>query len=174
MSASHGLEIVPASPADIPTVRNIIQFYVYDFSELWAGEPHGELLPSGRFGAYFRLEPFFERPRWEAFLFRIGGAPVGFALLNDEPHSGLPVDHSVAEFFVMRKHRRAGVGHEAAERLFRGSPGRWEAAVMRKNIGAQAFWRRVVATCAVPGSVEELDYENAQWNGPILRFEAAA
>ncbi|HTX50839.1 MAG TPA: GNAT family N-acetyltransferase [Caulobacteraceae bacterium] len=168
-----GLRIIPATTADIPTLRNLIQFYVYDFSELWAGEMQGELLPSGRFGEYFPLASFFERAGWRAFLLEIADAPVGFALINDDPHSGLPTDHSVAEFFVVRKHRTTGVGREAAERLFRGSPGKWEAAVMRKNIGALAFWRRVVSACAVPGSVKELDFDNDDWNGPILRFEIA-
>jgi predicted acetyltransferase len=168
-----GLQIVPATTADLGTLQNLFQFYAYDFSELWAGEERGEVLANGRFGVP-DLEPFFERPNWRGFLLKLAGAPAGFALINDEPHSGLPTDHSVAEFFVVRKHRTTGVGREAAERIFRASPGKWEAAVMRKNVGAQAFWRRVVNACAVPGSVTELDFENEDWNGPILRFEVAA
>jgi len=167
-----GVEIVVATRADIPVLRNLFQFYVYDFSEMWAGEDRGELGADGRFGDY-DLEPFFDKPNWRAFLFRLAGAPVGFGLINDEPHSGWPVDHSTAEFFVVRKHRTSGVGREAAEQLFRGSPGKWEAAVARKNVGALAFWRRVAAGCAKPGSLSEVDYDNEDWNGQILRFEVA-
>jgi len=167
-----GLQIIQAAASDAATLQNLFQLYTYDFSELWAGETRGELLASGRFEDY-PLAPFFERAGWRAFLLKLAGAPVGFALINDAPHSGLPTDHSMAEFFVVRKHRTTGVGREAAERLFRGAPGKWEAAIARKNIGALAFWRRVVGACAAPGSVKELDFENEDWNGPILRFEIA-
>jgi predicted acetyltransferase len=167
-----GLEIVAATRDDIPLLRNLFQFYVYDFSELWAGEDRGHLDADGRFGDY-DLAPFFEKPDWRAFLFRLAGAPVGFGLINDEANSGMHTDHSMAEFFVVRKHRASGVGRQAAERLFKGSPGKWEAAVSRKNIGALAFWRRVVADSAKPGSVTELDFDNDDWNGKILRFEIA-
>ena len=95
-----GLEIVAATRADIPVLRNLFQFYVYDFSELWAGESRGELMANGRFEDY-PLEPFFERAHWRAFLLRLAGSPVGFALINDEPHSGLWTDHSMVEFFVV-------------------------------------------------------------------------
>jgi predicted acetyltransferase len=170
--SDSGLEIVAATRDDIPVLRNLFQFYVYDFSELWAGEDRGDLEADGRFGDY-DLAPFFETPGWRGFLFWLAGAPVGFGLINDEAHSGMPLDHSMAEFFVVRKHRRSGLGRVAAERLFRGSPGLWEAAVSRKNLGALAFWRRAAADCAADGAVTELDFDNEDWNGKILRFEVA-
>jgi hypothetical protein len=39
-------------------------------------------------------------------------------------------------------------------------------------VGAQAFWRAIAATAAA-GPVEELDLDDARWNGVILRFRVA-
>lgn len=51
----------------------------------------------------------------------------------------------MAEFFVVRKHRRSGVGFQAVRQLIGARPGQWEIAVVRANVGALAFWRRVAA-----------------------------
>ena len=50
----------------------------------------------------------------------------------------------MAEFFVMSKYRRRGVGSEAARFAFDRFPGRWEVREMAANTPAQAFWRRVI------------------------------
>ena len=107
-------------------------------------------------------------------LFRLEGRPVGFALLNATSHSGHPVDRNVAEFFVVRKHRRSGLGTAAAHALFAQRPGRWEAAVARPNTAALAFWRRAVESCPGVEAIEETDHATPAWNGPILRFWAPA
>jgi predicted acetyltransferase len=92
-------------------------------------------------------------------------------LLNRHSQSGLPADHDVAEFFVVRKHRRSGVGIEAARQLICPRPGQWEIAVVRANAGALGFWRRV--TASVSPEVDELNQNDARWNGVILRFKVA-
>ena len=105
-------------------------------------------------------------------LIRAGGALAGFALVNRFAHSGLPIDHSVAEFFVVRRRRRAGVGFAAATQIVRDRPGLWEAAVARRNTAALPFWRRVAAAAAAAARVEELDRDDELWNGWIVRFRA--
>ena len=76
----------------------------------------------------------------------------------------------MAEFFVVRKHRRAGVGFAAATQIVGPRPGQWEIAVARRNTAALPFWRRVAAAAAAAAAVEELDRDDALWNGWILRF----
>jgi predicted acetyltransferase len=162
--------LIPATAAGEPALQNLFQLYVHDFSEFWAGTGRGELDDDGRFPAY-PFEPYFERPAWRALLIRRGGALAGFALVNDIPHSGLPADHSVAEFFIVRKHRGQGLGRAAARRLFMEAPGLWEVAVARKNLAALAFWRGVIGACAAESSVSELDVSGPDWDGPVIRFE---
>ncbi|KAA1237463.1 hypothetical protein D3C87_566120 [compost metagenome] len=162
-----------ASVADISALQNMMQLYTHDFSEFWAGTSRGELGQNGRFPDY-PLEPYFERPRWSAFLFNADHRPVGFALINDESHSTLPTEYSVGEFFIVRKYRGQGLGLIAAQRLFQQHPGAWEVAVARKNTKALRFWQGAICKCASAGSVSELDWDRPEWNGAIIRFHVSA
>jgi predicted acetyltransferase len=158
-----------AGPERRETLENLFQLYVHDFSEQWAVQGRGALGEDGRFEAYPHLDSYWTEPGRDAWLIRANGELAGFALVNGIAHSGLPVDFSVAEFFVARKHRRAGVGFAAATQLIGARPGQWEAAVARANVGALPFWRRVAEAIA-PGRVEVVARDDAAWNGPILRF----
>jgi predicted acetyltransferase len=50
----------------------------------------------------------------------------------------------VEEFFVLRRHRRSGVGRRAAMLLWNRLPGRWIVRVSEGNRGAVPFWTRVI------------------------------
>lgn len=162
----------PAGPQTRETLANLFQLYTHDFSEQWAGRQDGELQADGRFPDYVWLDSYWREPRREPFLIRVDGQLGGFVLVNDFSHSGLPVDFAIAEFFVVRKHRRSGVGRAAASAAIRPRPGQWELAVARKNTAAYPFWQGVAADLAT-GEVEALDRDDALWNGPILRFRVA-
>ena len=74
------------------------------------------------------------------------GAWAGLALVfTGEPHD-------IAEFFVMRKYRRHGVGTHAATRIFEQYPGRWTVREQVVNRAAAAFWRR-----AIPCTFDEVE-----------------
>jgi predicted acetyltransferase len=160
-----------AAPDQRPVLENLFQLYTHDFSEQWSGREDGELGADGRFAQYVWLDSYWTEAERTPYLIRAGGHLAGFALINRFSHSGLPLDHAVAEFFVVRKHRRAGVGFAAATSIIRARPGLWEMAVARRNTAALPFWRRVAAAVAGP-SVEEIDRDNELWDGPLLRFRA--
>jgi predicted acetyltransferase len=165
------VELEAISAARRPAFDAMFQLYVHDFSEFWAGQDRGELPESGQFDTYPELDLYWTEPDRSAWFIRAGGHLAGFALLNRHSHSGFPADHDVAEFFVVRKHRRSGVGIEAARKLIAARPGQWEIAVVRANVGALGFWRRVAA--AVSPKVDELNLDDARWDGAILRFKVA-
>ena len=166
------IEIASASADERPVLANMMQFYVHDFSEFWAGRPEGDLEEDGRFGDY-PLAPYWSRPNHVPLLLRVGGRLAGFALLNDEGYSGQPTDWNMAEFFIARKYRRGGYGTAAAQGVFDRYPGRWEAAVARRNVGALAFWRRAIRGHPRVDDVHEEDTTTAKWNGQIIRFRVA-
>ena len=56
----------------------------------------------------------------------------------------------MAEFFVMRKYRRHGVGRQAALEIFRRFPGPWQVRQQRFNPEATAFWHK-----SIPYAYEE-------------------
>jgi predicted acetyltransferase len=163
------LELVPANAADRPAIDNLLQLYIHDFSEHWAGRSEGELLDTGRFPDY-PLDKYWSDPGCVPLLLRVDGKLAGFALLNQQGHVGRPVDRNMAEFFVVRKHRRAGLGRIAAHQIFTRYPGQWEVAVARRNVAALAFWRRVIGQHPLAIDIDETDVVSTAWNGPLIRF----
>ena len=165
------LSISPASADERVTIENLLQLYTHDFSEHWAGTDRGDVDEEGRFAPY-PLDGYWREPGRTPFLFREELRIVGFALVNDVSNGGEPVDHNVAEFFVLRKFRRGGMGSTAAHLLFARFPGVWEAAVARRNVAALDFWRRAISTCPTARDLTERDVTSDSWNGPILRFRS--
>ena len=169
----EGLEIDVAGANEQPVLANLLQLYVHDFSELFTGTPRGDVSDDGRYVIDIPLERWWRDADHLPFLMRLHGKLAGFALLNATPHGGTPVDHNIAEFFVVRKYRRAGVGAAAAHALFSRYPGRWEAAVMRRNTGARAFWERCITSHPALTRIDIADSTHFSWNGTIFRFDIA-
>ncbi len=163
------VEIAVARSEERATLENLMQLYVHDFSEAWSGTPRGELESDGRFAAY-PFDAYWRDAGHVPLLLRLDGHLAGFALLNRSSHSGLPVDHNMAEFFIVRKHRRGGIGAVATQTIFSRYPGQWETAVARRNTGALAFWRAAAGRHPLVEDLEESDHSTASWNGPVLRF----
>ena len=90
-----------------------------------------------------RSEGHWWEPGRLPFLVRADGVVAGFALVHWWSALDKPLDHAVAEFFTLRKYRRAHVGTRAAQFLFDRLPGRWEVPVAAYNQGAILFWRAV-------------------------------
>ncbi|HLZ75208.1 acetyltransferase [Phenylobacterium sp.] len=155
-------------PAQKPVLENLFQLYTHDFSDFWGGREEGELQEDGRFAPYPYLDSYWTDTDRTPLFIRTEGFLAGFALLNRFSHSGLPVDHAVAEFWIARKHRRFGVGLAGAVKILGHRPGQWEMAVARRNTGALPFWRRVAAEVA-GSQVDEIDRDDDLWNGPIVR-----
>jgi len=163
------VEITVARPEEKSVLANLMQLYVHDFTEQWSDQERGELQDDGLFPEY-PLDAYWREPDHIPLIFRVGGHLAGFALLNASSHSGRPVERNMAEFFVVRKHRRGGTGSVAARTIFSRYPGLWEAAVARRNVGALAFWRKVIRHHPLVADVEETDVSTDQWDGPIFRF----
>jgi predicted acetyltransferase len=159
-----------ASRAHESVLDNLFQLYTHDFSEQWAGMARGELDAHGRFPPYPHLASYWQDETRVPLLVRAGGHLAGFALLNRHSHAGRTVDWSIAEFFIVRKHRRSGVGRVAVSAIFERYPGVWETAVARKNGAALAFWRKVIGSDPRVADLEELDVNTAEWNGPVLCY----
>ena len=150
-------------------LTNLLELYVHDLSALF---PQVELDDNGRFG-YAKLPLFLgDSQRHLAFLIRAGDRIAGFALATrGSPVSDDPNVHDVAEFFVLRRYRRSGVGRHAAELLFQALPGRWTVRVLERNTRAFAFWRRAVFDFA-RGAVDEAERRDASGVWRVFAFDA--
>jgi predicted acetyltransferase len=168
------VDLTLASAAERPVLENLIQFYVHDFSEFWWDREGGDFDDDGRFGAPFPLDAYWDQPDHVPLLVRAEGRLIGFVLVNAEGHSGQPTDHNVAEFFIARKYRRGGYGTATAQAVFDRYPGRWEAAVVRRNVGALSFWRKAIGGHPNVADVREDDVTSEHWDGAIIRFRIGA
>src|SRR5690606_26255584 len=94
-----------------------------------------------------RLDLALGDPAWCAHLFRLGEAPVGFALVRalDEE------ERVLSSFFLLRPVRRRGHGRAAAARVLRAHPGPWAVFYQEASRAAAAFWPRVAAEVGGPG-----------------------
>ncbi|MGX7707661.1 GNAT family N-acetyltransferase [Methylobacterium sp. Gmos1] len=163
----HDVALVRADPAQRPLIAQLLQLYLHDVSQHLPREsPWGEVDESGLFAYPPGLDGYWGEPDRIPYLIRADGRVAGFVLLNARSALDLPVDHAVAEFFVLRKNRRAGIGTRAAHLAIRRHPGRWEAAVSRFNPEALPFWRRTVATLS-PSCLEERAGDEGD---TVLRF----
>jgi predicted acetyltransferase len=149
-----GVEVVAATLDDKAAIRHLLELYAHDFS-VFTG---AEVDESGRFG-YRHLDQYWTDAERHPFLIRGDGRLSGFAFVR----SGTP--HDMAEFFILRKHRRSGVGVEAARAVFAMFPGEWQVRELAANVGAIAFWR-----VAIP--VPFTEHSNDE--GPVQRFRIPA
>jgi predicted acetyltransferase len=134
-----------ATDRDAALLANLLELYIHDLSE-WFPIAVGA---DGRFG-YPRLARYWVEPgRRFPFVIEHGGECAGFALVTrGSPATTDPNDLDVAEFFVLRRHRRAHVGARAAELLWDRLPGRWTVRVSEGNRRGLAFWPDVIAAYA--------------------------
>jgi len=135
--------LTPAAASDAVLLSNLLELYIHDLSDVFT---QLELGPDGRFG-YAKLPLYFSEPeRRFATLIRHGSDIAGFAFVTrGSPAVEDPDVHDIAEFFVMRRHRRAGVGRRAATLLWQQFPGKWTVRISEGNRAALAFWQRTVA-----------------------------
>ena len=115
---------------------------------------------------------YWAEPGRHPFLIRVDGKLAGFALVNARSRlTGDDGVHDLAEFFVLRRYRRRGVGERAAAWLFERFRGRWEVRQKPENLAATAFWRRVIGR-HTGERFEDVLWDDERWRGPVQRFES--
>jgi predicted acetyltransferase len=173
-AANSEAALDPSPVVDLEPVRrdraavlaNLLELYLHDMSAIFPIEPAAD----GRFG-YEGLSRYWSEPdRRFPFFIVTGGRIVGFALATrGSPASNDPTDFDVAEFFVLRRHRRSGVGRDAAFALWRRLPGRWIVRVSVANREGLPFWRRIVDQFT-GGTFEEHGRPGTPSEGRVLTF----
>ena len=124
-------------------LMQMMELNSYDFSE-FTGEDISEY---GYYG-YAHIDDYWNEAGRYPFFIRADGKLAGLVLIRScSEYSDLPRPHCVAEFFVMRKYRRHGVGLAAATQVFSRFPGGWEVSVLLNNHAALAFWESVIRGC---------------------------
>ena len=156
-----------ATADDAALLSNLLELYIHDLSAVF---PSVELGSDGRFG-YSKLPLYWSEPdRHFPFLIRWDSRVVGFALVTrGSPASDDPNVFDVAEFFVIRRHRRSGVGRRAAMLLWTRLPGSWIVRASEGVPGAVPFWRSVVAEFT-SGAAAELERPGSPYGWHVFSF----
>ena len=128
-----------ASTEDKSALQNLLQFYLYDFSVLIDAD-----VDKNGLYTYPYQDLYWTEPDRHPFPVMVNGNLAGFALVQEiSEENGIPY-RIIAEFFVMQKYRRRGVGRLSAIRIFEMFPGKWEVHQIQENVPAQAFWRNTI------------------------------
>jgi len=158
------IEVTLAGHAERLIVRNLMELYQHDFSEL----DGTDLDEHGQYG-YHDLDCFWVHPGHAAYVMKVGGKWAGFALTNEDvcvPEN----THAIVEFFVVRKYRLQGVGKHAAQAIMRQFPARWEIRVIEENDAARRFWQKLISASWPDRQRVEM-FDNEHWNGPVFSVD---
>lgn len=155
MNERHfNLKIVEAEYDAKGILRNLLNLYAYDRSEFTGND-------SNSFGVfeYVYLDHYWTPQGKDEgripYLLKVNNKLAGFVLVNSVSClNRKDITHSIAEFFIMRKWRRKGIGKATAFELFNKLSGKWEVSQERKNKNAQIFWRSIINEYT-QGSYEE-------------------
>ena len=94
------------------------------------------------------FDAYFIEPEREAYFIRENGSDrlLGFAMVRAHEDGR----HSIAEFMVIPKYRRRGVGSQAAKACFALHNGLWEVKPAYGSEQAKRFWQKVISQTAEP------------------------
>jgi predicted acetyltransferase len=161
------ISLSPATKDERPALVNLMQLYSYDWSELRPLDVAGD----GRFRDY-PLDVYWQDDWRHPLLLRVDGRLAGFALVSERSRlTGASGVFDMAEFFVMRRYRRQGVGLAAASAAFDRFKGPWEVRQQDENAAATAFWRKVIDRYT-RGSYREVRWNDGAWIGPVQMFSS--
>lgn len=134
-------------------LTSVYSFYLHDLSQ-FAPDQY-------RLSARGQWEPdhlpyWLEKDFCHPLVLLESQVPVGFAFVGQAPFPFMSdgVQFHLSEFFVLRSHRRSGLGRSAAHATLATFPGSFELAVLQCNLPALAFWRSVLPRVAT-GPVRE-------------------
>ncbi len=155
-----------ARAEDFAAIARMLELYQYELSDIW----DQDLDAAGEYG--YDLDRHRLASTSFAHIALCDGRPAGFALVAP---ALVTRDEGwwMEQFFVLKKHRRAGLGRALAQHVFGAHPGPWEVGQMPKNLAARAFWRKLIAEIT-GGRYVEVEVAQGWWQGVVQQFDTRA
>lgn len=172
MNNTENIEVRRAEKTEKAIIRNLMEYYQYDATEF----NNEDLCSLGLFG-YKYLDHYWTEHGNEVegripYLVKVNGNIAGFVLINNFSLYDRKPDvktNTIAEFFIMRKWRKLGVGRKAAIKIFDHHQGNWEVKQEKENYVAQIFWESVIQQYS-NGRYTKIESFLPKWEGPIIIF----
>jgi predicted acetyltransferase len=160
------IEIIPITKEQKSVLRQLLELYEYDFTEFEAQDvdEHG-------FYGYYYLDHYWTDETRHPFFIVVDGKYAGFVLVNRHCVYAADEANAIAEFFVMRRYKRMGVGSYAAKRVFGMFKVKWEVRVLNSNKPALVFWRKVISEYT-SGEFEYHPEPTEDWSGVGYVFKS--
>ncbi len=134
-------DIVSVRKEQKEILRNLLEKYDYEFSQ-WTKEDVNEL---GLFG-YDYFDCYWTKTNRFAYFIYVEGKIAGFVMVNDYPEDeSRETDFTIAEFCILYKYRKQGIGKQVAFQIFDLHKGKWQLKCHPHNIPSVCFWNKVIA-----------------------------
>ena len=124
---------------DKPILENILSMYCYE----WSQYDKSDVNAQGSFG--YRIGEYWKNEKYHPFFIRVDGTLAGFVLVNNEFDIHTDYDYAMAEFFIMFKYRKSGIGRSVATTIFDKFHGKWELKRHPHNIASVQVWDKIVS-----------------------------
>jgi predicted acetyltransferase len=134
------VKIIKATHEQIPILANLLELYAYDFSEYWKFD-----IGDNGFYGYEDLPLFWTDPNRYPYLIYVKDKIAGLVMVQ----KGSPISDDkeiwdIAEFFIMKKYKKQGIGTAVAHHIWGQFKGRWQVRVIVENEIADAFWLQAI------------------------------
>lgn len=134
------MELIRVRETEKHILARLLELYEYEFSQFLGSD-----VDENGFYGYPYLDCYWNEPDRYAYFIKVNGALAGFAMVCGWCYAAKePGTLSIAEFFVMHKYRRCGIGTKAATEVFHAHPGKWELCVHPSNTASHPFWESVI------------------------------
>ena len=134
------IQAIPASLEQAPIIAQLYELYTYEMTDL----ADFDINDNGYFG-YDDLPLYWKDSNRYPYLVLVNKKLAGFVLIQ----KGSPIEiepdiWDVAEFFIMRKYRKKGVGQFVIQQIWGELKGQWAVRVWDNNKTAHVFWETVI------------------------------
>ena len=135
------IQITPASIEQQSVIAQLYELYTYEMTDL----ANFDINNNGYYG-YSDLPLYWTTPNRYPYLIWVNNKLAGFIMIQQ----GSPIDDDnpdiwdIAEFFIMRKFRKKGIGQFVAQSIWASHPGSWQVRVWENNTTAHQFWNNAI------------------------------
>jgi len=158
MAIMH-IDIIKATLEQTPLLASLLELYIYDFTEFCKFD-----IGDDGFYGYKDLPLYWTEPTRVPYVIYVDKKIAGFVLVKQELSvSDNTMVWDIAEFFVMKRYKRLGVGTQAVHKVWALFPGPWQVRVLVGNPIACAFWRHAIEKfTSIPSAYTTIKETNSQ------------
>jgi predicted acetyltransferase len=120
-------------------LKNLLEKYNYEFSQY----DKTDVNKLGLYG-YDWLDYYWTTENRFPYFITADNVLAGFVLISNNPEIAMETDYTIAEYFVMYKYRRSGIGKYILYQILNKYKGTWQIKYHPKNTVSEKFWNNVI------------------------------